>query len=474
MSFARIGTLLGWMLLVGCSNGARQEADRLYGETRYTEAATAYEPLVSTGKAELELQRRYALSMAHSGQATKAEPVLSALMQKGGDPEIAAAWIDVVTMLKGPEEGWAVAQEQLKRFMGEAAVRRAVGTLAAQRGDFAAARDHLEQALKLNPKLASAHANLGDLRLRAGDSVAAMEFYQRAIEQEPKSPMSVRIRVRLAQMLAETKPDQALNLLKEALQVEPNAPDALAELGKVMASMGLFDQAIDYLKEAYELKLERGDVMSTLGFAFLQRASRSPDAAARRQDLLAARMWLNRLIERQPSYRGAHNNLGKVLVQLGDGEQAEQAFRQELTLYPSSLEALTNLGRYLAEQGQLEQARELLVRAFEIDRRQVVLASELGRLALSQNDWSEAENWYQNAWQLCQQVAWGHPCRSDVPFQLARIAGRKRDKEGAVQYLLKALEGGFADLGRLRAEGELRPALGDSRIIQALSRSGTP
>lgn len=470
MSRVLSGILL--LLLVGCTQEGRQEADRLFEQTRYREASRAYGPLVLKDADDDLLARRYALSLARSGEPTKAEPLLIELMSSSPTGEISAALVDTLALTKGVDEGWTLVQQQLTRYPSSAQVQRAAGTLAAQRGDLQAAKTFLNRALELNPRLAPAYSNLGDLRLRERDMMGAVEYYQRAIEYEPNSPMSVRIRIRLAQIMVDTQPQEAIALIQKALEIEPQAPDVLAELGKVLASIRLYWEAIEYLRDAYDLGLKRTDVLSTLGYCFLQKGMSTTDPGGKRKDMLAARMWLNRLLKVEPRYRGAHNNLGKVYIYLGDQDAAGREFRTELGLYPSSVEALTNLGRLHAQQGSIDDARAFLGRAFQVDRRQVMLASELGRYALTAGDWSDGLRWYQTAFELCKRLPPGHPCQSEVPYQLARVAGRQRQTDASVQYFLRAVEAGFSDFGRFKAEAELRPIANDPRVMEVMFALG--
>ena len=462
--------LLASLLLGACEPGPVRRGDALFEEKRYEEAARSYAQVIDEPNASDTLKRKYALSLALSGHAKEALPLLEALnRQRPDDDEIAASLIDATALVKGFETGWALAKTLEPHFPKSAHILRALGTVAGQRGDIETARRYLEQALSIDPNLAPALANLGDLRFFEKDYIGASDYYQRAIAAEPNSPMSIRVRVRMAQILAESDPSQAMPLLEEALKIDPHAADALAELGKILASVGLPDQALDYLKEAYDGGIERPDVISTIGWCYMRRAVYQSDPGEKRRTLLAARMWLKKLIDKAPTWKGAHNNLGKVLRQLGDLSEAESAFRQELTLYPSSIEATSNLGRLLRELGRYDEAKALLTRAFEVDRRQVSLAMELGRMAMIDQDWPEGLEWYKKALDLCQTAPVEHPCRWEVPYQLARLSVHGNDRESAVAWLVKAIDYGFSDVARLKAEPELRGLLSDRRVSEALS-----
>ncbi len=459
-------------VVLSCQPTARQEADKLFAETQYARAAERYAPIVASSDAPVELKRNYALSLAWSGKVTEAKPLLEELLRQAADDEVTAAYIDAVALTSGVEEASKLVDGALQQFPQSATVHRAAGTVLAQEGDLEGAVEHLERALKLDPELAAANANLGDIALVKGDVRGAIAYYRSAVLLEPVSPMSIRVRVRMARLLMDSNPEEALVLLQEARMIEPDAPDVLAELGKVSGTHGMYDECIQYLKQAHEALPERPDLMSTLGYCFLLRARFLPEQARRRRDLLAAKMWFERLLKQDAAYKGANNNLGQVMAMLGDSDAAETLFRKELSLYPGSVEALTNLGRLTADEGQVDEAMALLERAFDVDRSEVVLAGELGRLAFESGNYATAYKWYQTAYTLCHETLLDHRCRREVPYQLARLAARSENQEAAVNYFLQAVNGGFTDFGRARAEVELRAIQQDPRVARVFAAAG--
>jgi hypothetical protein len=56
--------------------------------------------------------------------------------------------------------------------------------------------------------------------------ISALKHYRQAVLFEPGSPMSVRVRVRMAQLIMDSSPEEALLLLEEARMLEPEAPDS--------------------------------------------------------------------------------------------------------------------------------------------------------------------------------------------------------------------------------------------------------
>lgn len=464
-----LGLAGGLLLAVGCSPSPREEADRLYQEGLYESAMSLYAPLAEKSSDEV-LLRAYGLSLALSGKAAEAEPILKDLPSRSTDPEVAVRYVDCVAILRGGKEAEPILEQVRARWPEHSQVLRAAGTLAAQRGEVEEARRLLKLALERDPKNAEALAALGDLLVVAQDFPGAVQRYQDAVSIRPNSPLSVQLRVKMATLIAEAAPDQSLNLLQEALGLAPENAEVNAELGKVLALIGSCEAAQGHLKKALEGGRSRLDVLSTLGWCSLQQAGQKAGMGlSDRQDLLAAKMWFENLLKKAPTWRGGHTNLGMVLLRLGDLEEAEAAFKEELAHYPASLEALANLGRLMVQNGRGAEARALLTRAFELDRRQVVLASELGSLAMTESDWEAATTWYQKAWMLCQAADRGHPCHVEVPYQLARLAAKGGQKEVATRLFLEAVKGGFRDVARFKAEPELRLIITDSDVAAFLN-----
>ena len=461
---AKLLVLVGGLALgltLACTPSPLSEADEFYHRGYYDIAAQRYLKLEALDKADDAVRKRAALAFAWSGRLKEAEPLLQSLLARpeGRDPDLVATWIDVLAITQGQKQAEAEALKALAEFPKSADVIRAAGTLAAQRGELEEARELFNRALTIDARNAAAVANLGDLQLKMKDYPGAVKRYQEAIMLQPASPLSVRLRVQMSRIIAESSPEQALGILQEALSLAPDSGEVNAELGKVLSAIGMCPVAIDHLRAAVDSGLDRPDLLSTLGYCYLSQGTDGDRSA-----LASARKWFERLLAREPKWRGAHTNLGMASLYAGDNESAEASFREELALYPNSVEALSNLGRLLNEQGKGDEARELLERAFGLDRRQVVLASELGGLSMQRSDYPKALEWYNKAYLLCQEAPPEHPCHIEVPYALARLAARQKDKANGARLFLEAVRAGFSDLNRFRAEPELKLLETDSDV----------
>jgi tetratricopeptide (TPR) repeat protein len=163
--------------------------------------------------------------------------------------------------------------------------------------------DALKRAIKINPKAASYHANLGEVLRLAGkskESVAALE---------------------------------------ESLKIEPNNAQALNNLGIAHYEMRKFGEAIDFYRRALALNPKMAEALNNLGNAL--RVTGDIDGAIQAyQDTLVVRAV----------YPEAYNNLGTLLQQDRKFEEAEHALRKAIQQNPRYVEAHNNLAQLLFSQ----------------------------------------------------------------------------------------------------------------------------
>ncbi len=160
-----------------------------------------------------------------------------------------------------------------------------------------------------------------------------------------QQPLSIQQALPIAMdLLRNGKTQEAEQLYRHILQVQPTHPDALHFLGV--------------------LRYQRGE--STEAVCLIEQA-----------------------IAQQPDYADAHNNLGNILSSLGRSAEAVTAYRQAIACRADFPVAYKNLGVALRLQGQLAEAIEVLQQGIAIDPDYADAYLSLGR-ALSANDQPEA------------------------------------------------------------------------------------
>ena len=125
------------------------------------------------------------------------------------------------------------------------------GRAAEDRGDDDGATSLYQRALDLDPGLAAAMTNLGNLRYRTGDLAGARVMYEQAIEADPNQAEA---RYNLGNLLDDQgDTERAISELRRVCQQAPDFADAHYNLGLMLARIGGEAQARGHLERYLEL-----------------------------------------------------------------------------------------------------------------------------------------------------------------------------------------------------------------------------
>jgi tetratricopeptide (TPR) repeat protein len=135
---------------------------------------------------------------------------------------------------------------------GSTAYRHFVEACAAEdRGDTQTAEHLFRLAVELEPHMAAALTNLGNLVYRQGELQEARGFYERALEHDPNQPEA---RYNLANLLEDLgHTELAISELRRVCSAAPEFADAHYNLGIMLAQVGGTTQAAQCLTRYLEL-----------------------------------------------------------------------------------------------------------------------------------------------------------------------------------------------------------------------------
>ena len=142
---------------------------------------------------------------------------------------------------------------------------------------------------------------------------------------------------------------EAEALFRDVLREEPSNADALHFLGVILGRRGETAAAIDSIRRAVELRPNAPAFHNNLGKA-LESAG----------DLTGAVRSYRRAVELAPAYAGASFNLGTALMARGDVKGAEESLRHVLAIEPQHRGARRNLAATLMRQGRCHEGVGLL------------------------------------------------------------------------------------------------------------------
>lgn len=145
-----------------------------------------------------------------------------------------------------------IADEPTEANLGPTAYTCFVEACAAEdRDDVAEAEALYRRALDIDPGLAAAMTNLGNLRYRGGDLVEARTLYERALGHDPGQSEA---RYNLGNVLDDSgETELAIAELRRVCQASPDFADAHYNLGLALARVGGTSQARRHLERYLEL-----------------------------------------------------------------------------------------------------------------------------------------------------------------------------------------------------------------------------
>ena len=254
-------------------------------------------------------------------------------------------------------------------------------------GDLDASRGEYEALVRDFPELAVAHYGLGRLLWVRGHAAAAAEHYQRAVDIEPqfgRAHYALALAYRDAgageraqahldayRRLGPSRPVPADRLLDQIRSMKGTGRDLLAE-GARLGGAGLLAESIAMHLKAIEA--DRADAQAHVNLISLYGRTGQPDKA---ETHYRAALALG------SSLAEAHYNYGVLLAAAGRDDEAARAFRAALGVDAFHAQAHHNLAALLARQGKLDDAADHYRQALANDPQHRGARFSLGRILVA-------------------------------------------------------------------------------------------
>ncbi len=179
---------------------------------------------------------------------------------------------------------------------------------------------------------------------------------------------------------------EAVNLLRRAIDRNPNSAGAHNDLGMTLNLAERHREAVAPLERAIALAPGHAVAHNNLGIAL---------AASGRHR--AAVTCFERAVALMPDYVEALSNLGSALQVLGRNEDAIPLLEKALALNPRFGSAHLNLGVVMRALGRPEEARACFDRVLAADPRSISAYAQLGGMQLEMGRFAEARHCYEQA-----------------------------------------------------------------------------
>jgi tetratricopeptide (TPR) repeat protein len=344
--------------------------DALFKAGRYDEAREAWERAAGAG--------REALPEEAVSDANQPSPALSEPSESNGPRHV----IEV----------------PLSAYANVGLARIALG-----QGDVTNAREILERVAADAPQFSSALRLLADVYRALGRQADAERLVYRANRLPPFAPYldpmvdelaresrnsTLLLRLSSEASLA-SNAEWAEYLTRRALEFDPDNPEAVVKLGRVLRTVGRNEEALGFFQRYHEMVpgdflglAHIGSCLSAMGRyeeaeSYLRRAAAGIDDPQTHYNLGLLLSITNRTGEaiaeyekalaRDPMHADARLNMATALARQGRMDMALRELTRLVDQDPDNAVARTNLGVVLIQQGKVEQARAQLEAALRAD-----------------------------------------------------------------------------------------------------------
>jgi tetratricopeptide (TPR) repeat protein len=237
-----------------------------FNARQFGQATGPLERAVAASPGDRGLKRMLAMAWLNVESYAKAVALLEDDPERAANPSLQFAYgLALVKSERGAEAEVAF-QDLLSRHGDSAELSVLLGQANAQQGDFDAAIEALQRALRLKPDVPEANATLGDIYLRQGKLKEAEDALRAELAGRPSDVLSQQHLAIVLELLQ--RPQEAIAILRTLLAAKPDLPDSRYLLGKLLLAQGDATEAVTHLEAAVKLAPEDANIRYQLGRAY--------------------------------------------------------------------------------------------------------------------------------------------------------------------------------------------------------------
>jgi tetratricopeptide (TPR) repeat protein len=230
------------------------------------------------------------------------------------------------------------------------------------------------------------------------------------------------------------RPEEAEQLYRQILAIDPRHADALHLLGMIEYQAGRLEAAADLIRKAIAIHSKGASYYSNLG-TVVQAQGKLEEAEALYRKALALK----------PQLAEVHVNLANVLQAQGKLDESVVCYEQALALKPESAEALNNLGNARREQGQMDAAMACYERALAIKPDYAEVYYNLGNACRFQGKLDEAIAYYQRALTIKPEYPEAYYNRGNVLREQGKVDEARVQFAKALKLRPEYVQAGFGE-----------------------------
>jgi eukaryotic-like serine/threonine-protein kinase len=315
------------------------------------------------------------------------------------------------------------------------------------------ARAACAKATAINDQTAPVHVTLSMIARGTGEYETAVVEAKRALDLDPVGGDSRRELARAYESLGLVV--EAEETYKDAIAARPGDWSGYNALGAFYYGRKKYAEALESFRRAAELTPDNPRAYSNIG-GILFYLERYDEARAQFEKSVALKPTSDAL-----------SNLGTLYFRKGRFNDAARAFEQSAAMSPNDYVLWANLGSAYAQAGNTAGSMSAYRKAVDIGERQrsvnprrASLVAELAGFHAILGDATKAEMYERQALQLA-------PSDPNVMVSVALAHNTLNDSDGAVAWLLKALDAGYPSED-IRQKYAIRNLLKDPRLQSRL------
>lgn len=185
-----------------------------------------------------------------------------------------------------------------------------------------------------------------------------IELYKKAIELKNDDHIFVRASLNLAKIYrSQKKYDDAIQLLRDAVKVEPTFEELYNETGLSYYETELFDKAEENFLKAIELKHEYKEASTNLALTYEKKGN-----------LAKAVVQLEDTLKMDNNFYGAQYSYGNALIASGYYDKAIAHLKLAISLNPKMPEAHYSLGKAYLHKDMFAESQESFKNALKLNK----------------------------------------------------------------------------------------------------------
>lgn len=216
---------------------------------------------------------RYLLAIAYDRSGMHEKALEHFRLIKKDSEYFTSAQIQIVYILSDlgrEEEAIDVLENAIDIKKGEASFYLVLSSIYEEEEDFRKSVNTLKEGLEYNEKNTDLLFQLGRVLDRSGDREGGIAQMRKVLEVDPNHADSLNY---IGYTYAEEgiKLDEAMNLIKRALEINPDSGYIIDSLGWVYYRKGLYDEALDSLERAFSINSNDPTIAEHLGDVYLKK-----------------------------------------------------------------------------------------------------------------------------------------------------------------------------------------------------------